>query len=302
MKIYPYNYNFHSKFIDIHILYTKNYITSYRITYKKKPIYIQTPKLEVIKTIHADHKNGVILCTLPFNTKIYEFNKMIYNLHECCKINNKTKPVFNDQYLYGDLKKINDTALYTIYNSNKIECDIDKILPSYQSLNIIHLNNIWIKRNRLHIHWNIVQMKYYIPIYFKKCIIDDIDEINNQLIEKTQQNTSSQITFESHPIYSKFFKMLKMGIPKMSVQQKCSLENINISCLDYLPTDLVPDTFNTITKPKMITPGDLTNISLKKTIIPKKKKIKHKHMGFIPDIDELLKIKNSLHKITIHYE
>ena len=70
-------------------------------------------------------------------------------------------------------------------------------------------------------------------------------------------------------------------------------------CLNYNNADFVPDELNISILPiQSVSASELLNCTLKKTIHPTKKKYKPKTFGFIPDIEQLLKIRNSLHKIN----
>ena len=48
------------------------------------------------------------------------------------------------------------------------------------------------------------------------------------------------VTLMDHPIYGKYFRMLKVGLPKDAVKSKMKQEGANDSFLDKEPTDLVP--------------------------------------------------------------
>ena len=69
--------------------------------------------------------------------------------------------------------------------------------------------------------------------------------IKNTLhIGTTKPPLSSQQTkgtFGSHPLYAKYFKMLRHGIPEQAVKQKLIMENIPIILLEYSETDVIPD-------------------------------------------------------------
>ena len=295
MITYSCDFSFNTKHINCSLLYTKNYTSVYHVSYKRKPIYIQTPKLEILKIIQNDYMDSIMFQTLPMHSKIISFLNTIENLYNICKPTPKIKPIYNDQYLYGELHRHKTTNLYTVYNSNGELCSLEKIQPRYESIAIIILDSIWVKRNRMGFHWKIVQLKYYIPLYLRKCIIDN-DDTDKPAINITH----SQNTFVNHPKYSKFFKMLKMGIPKPSIIQKCNLENVNPICLNYNSSDIVPTELDIQILPtQSFSASDLLKCTLKKTIIsPNKKKYKPKTFGFIPDIEQLLKIRNSLHKIN----
>ena len=51
---------------------------------------------------------------------------------------------------------------------------------------------------------------------------------------------TESVTFNDHPQYGKFFKMLKVGLPKDAVKAKMTNEGLNPDYLDMNPTDAVP--------------------------------------------------------------
>jgi len=48
-----------------------------------------------------------------------------------------------------------------------------------------------------------------------------------------------KIAAQDHPVYSKYFKMLKVGLPKEAVKAKMKLEGADPSVLDMNPTDMI---------------------------------------------------------------
>jgi hypothetical protein len=74
-------------------------------------------------------------------------------------------------------------------------------------------------------------------------MMNEIDNIDAHYIlnrDPDEIETIKLVMTEEHDYYSRFFKMIKMGIPKVAVQQKMILEGIDINYLDK-GKDLIPN-------------------------------------------------------------
>ena len=71
-----------------------------------------------------------------------------------------------------------------------------------------------------------------------------LDKAPNELVPlkaKVAATTDvKMVTCDEHPIYAKYFKMLKVGLPKESVKAKMKLEGVDSTVLDRNPKDLIP--------------------------------------------------------------
>mmetsp|Transcript_3581 Transcript_3581/g.5570 ORF Transcript_3581/g.5570 Transcript_3581/m.5570 type:complete len:1660 (+) Transcript_3581:100-5079(+) len=56
----------------------------------------------------------------------------------------------------------------------------------------------------------------------------------------TEEKDVEMVALQDHPVYSKYFRMMKVGLPVEAVRAKMKLENIDDSVLDKSPTDMVP--------------------------------------------------------------
>jgi hypothetical protein len=68
-------------------------------------------------------------------------------------------------------------------------------------------------------------------------IIKIKNELGDDFINIMDNNSNEYIDIQKikmcdHPYYSKFFKMQKMGVPRMAIEQKLNIENVNINILD----------------------------------------------------------------------
>jgi hypothetical protein len=68
-----------------------------------------------------------------------------------------------------------------------------------------------------------------------------IEKDPNELIPLEEQKADiPKVPASEHPSYSKFFKMLKVGIPLEVVKAKMKLENLDISVIEKDPQELIP--------------------------------------------------------------
>ena len=117
-----------------------------------------------------------------------------------------------------------DTRPYLdVYDQNKHKQSVNYIEPFSTGYHIIYLDNIWISLNNksMGLQWYIIQCKIYKNIIkLDECLIKDDDydkpflqpETHCNCCSKKQQQSSS-IPPEEHPIYGRFIKMKRMGIP-----------------------------------------------------------------------------------------
>jgi hypothetical protein len=57
--------------------------------------------------------------------------------------------------------------------------------------------------------------------------------------EEPGRASPHKVPVSQHPVYSKYFKMLKMGVPRSGVEQKLQTDGLDISIIDLDPTTLV---------------------------------------------------------------
>jgi hypothetical protein len=73
---------------------------------------------------------------------------------------------------------------------------------------------------------------------------DILDKDPSDLIpldeEKKAEEDVKKVPISEHPIYSKFFKMLKVGLPAHVIKNKMQLEGVDPSMIDRDPNELIP--------------------------------------------------------------
>ena len=172
-------------------------------------IHILSPYLNnnLIYTTPIKH-NFIKLIFDPFIGPIYDFYKLIENFETNIKTHiNQIMPHYNfisiiksDQtdifdddkddnennnindnlnisyiHLKLNLNETRDGKITKIYDSNSIECEINKLKNGWKYKCLIHFNYIWFdsEKKRCGLSLDISQIKIYQPSYLSKCLIDN---------------------------------------------------------------------------------------------------------------------------------
>ena len=225
-----------------------------------------------------------------------------YKYSNCIKKNKKNP---NCPFLKTKIHCVEDKIFLKVFNSDKTLSKKQEIKPGKNIRFILHLDSIWVYKKSFGINWYIVQAEVKLPNIFHSYVFDN--------------STSSEI-ISNHPQYSKFFKMVNMGVPKEAVKLKMNLEGFNgetifldpntlssivlkknkemLSGAPPLPPPPPPGGLPNLTGPKKINVSDLTAVKLKKvdknTIVKKKEEYRDLR---IPTQDQLLEKLKSLKKI-----
>ena len=120
-------------------------------------------------------------------------------------------------YIHANLQK----DYVNIYNQyNEIENE-DYIMAESQCYSLIRLKNIWINDEKYGLNWEILQLKIYPPIYkLNQCFIED------PILQK-----GINLQYKNHPIYSKYFKMKRVGVPIQSIQLDMLKEDLDATVI-----------------------------------------------------------------------
>lgn len=62
----------------------------------------------------------------------------------------------------------------------------------------------------------------------------------NELIPLQDEDEGPKVPVSEHPVYSKFFKMLKVGLPMHMIKAKMEAEGVNASMIEKDPNELIP--------------------------------------------------------------
>lgn len=85
---------------------------------------------------------------------------------------------------------------------------------------ILHIPYVWKTNNIYGVKWVISQIKVYTDMIYKPIEYSFIDS-----------DTDNELDYEKDPKYQKYFKMLKIGLPKEAVIHKMILDNVDPSIL-----------------------------------------------------------------------
>jgi hypothetical protein len=134
----------------------------------------------------------------------------------------------------------------TIYDNDLSLISIDKVNGNFYAYFIIELTGFYYKQKTKEIKliWSLVQFKLdKVKNKIQECLFLDEEELEQEKLKtlkdkdkdfKIENLKEKKINFiKNHVLLEKFFKMLSIGIPKMAVQHKMSLSNIDIRFLDF---------------------------------------------------------------------
>ena len=234
----------------------------YELFYEKtgSPLYIQLSKGYLSKPINDNTK----YIWLSYFTNSIEKNKtfnylnMLKNtIEKKCNISLET--FFYDNGICIPCQNIKGKLQLEIYirqNERVWEGTLNEFPEKSFIIPIIYIENIVIKNNKWWINTRLVQICVF-PLYqkFGKCIIemDEYNKISNSLLENKleidkivkDENVNNEsgiknyvdIKWTEHPIYGKYIKMCKMGVPKQAVGHKMIAELNDISSISILDKD-----------------------------------------------------------------
>ena len=101
---------------------------------------------------------------------------------------------------------------------------------------------IWLNGNKYGVFWEVLQVKIYPKTILNRYMfLDDVSDSSVFGESTTDFVSSSSLesfkaipnnNYKSHPIYFKYFDMLKKGVPKGAVKNKMLMDNIDPNILD----------------------------------------------------------------------
>lgn len=293
-------------FIKKPIKYGKNIIKfpiKYKDNRKLNDLILQSSKLYLPFQISSFNNYFIIdysFCNVDFDEEQHQFlillneiNVKIKKLIKTKKINCyfKNKKMVNSlksKFMYPNIlrtKILNkDQKYFEVYDQNKKMTNFDELKNSTYCKSILLLSDLWISINKKSygLSWITLQIKLEVPLYLKGYSFIDESQIDNSEYSEIQNNE----------VYQKYFKMIKMGIPKPAVRQKMVMNGDDPNILDLDSNSALPDKFLKKKKP-LVVKNLLANVQLKKTVIKKKIKSK-KRLGNAPSLEEILNSKKKL--------
>ncbi len=266
----------------------------FNIKYDNSLLFIQTPMASIYNEPNC--YKGIFKLGICFQS--YKKNPVACNFVEkLMKIDNHFKSIakklftresdkmsrwssfirFNENetnaYIDLTLQKKYKEPILSVYDHNKMSRGIDYITKYSDSINIIHLKNIWQKDNVMGVNWCIIQTKIFKPIIeLDECIIEDEYEnmpmkhyhktvINSIIVNNTLKKKSPD---ESHPKLGKYVKMKRLGVPQNIIELGLLRDNISPAVFNkYLDTGECSDTDKVSHNNIIIKKDMLTSIKLK---------------------------------------
>jgi hypothetical protein len=155
-------------------------------------------------------------------------------------MDNKIHPFYHENGIGSFTQHYNNKIILDIYiNQDNVLDKLDEFPDKCYCYPLIWFSGLKKKGDRWYIVSKLIQLMIF-PIYlkFNKCLIDTFEE--KKMIEKTIED-DDKITYLTHPLYGKYFKMINMGIPKMAViiKIKNELGNDFISIMDNNPNEYI---------------------------------------------------------------
>ena len=308
--------------LDINHYYSENYKTI-KIKYDKENFYIQTPY--IVNRYSPSSFDSKITLDIPLDFSNITENsiddisilyKLFIRIHKTIK--SRVVKLLGEGFKYSNgIKKnrknpkcpflktkihsVEEKIFLKVFKSDKTLSQQQEIKPGKEIRFILHLESIWVYKNKFGINWYIVQAEVKLPHIFHSFAFD---------------NSVSQDIISKHPDYEKFFKMINMGVPKEAVKMKMNLEGFDGEIIYMEPTTLsktalkknnemmtgappppppLPNNLSVGSSLK-INPLDLKNVKLKKTIVKEREKIKIVRDNRIPTQEQLLEQLKKLKK------
>lgn len=248
-----------------------NIIIPIKINEKDKkhiPLILKTPKMYMPFKPHISNQQGGYIRLAFDNIKIDNNLKDFYNFINSIesyledKLNksgmivlnnnsnkNKSKITFKKTIQktegYADYFNLNfNINDITIYDNDLSLTSIDNVSGNFYAYFIIELTGFYYKQKTKEIKliWSLIQFKLdKVKNKIQECLFLDEEELEKETLKTLKdiqiQNLKEEekkVNFiKNHILLEKFFKMLSIGIPKIAIQHKMSLSNIDIRFLDY---------------------------------------------------------------------
>ena len=251
-----------------------------------------------------------------------KINKLKKKIKYKKKIMYKKSYITKEKYIYYNffLQQSNKKIKCNIYDDKKNLKNIDYLDYGCDAYSIIWLKNIWLKNDKVGLNYTIVQLKVYKPIIqINECLIIEDDDIfkhhsgNDRNDRNDHNDHTASVSID--PMYEKYFKMKKMGVPIRAIKIKMQLEGYDPVLLNrgsketynYVSNETSSKTSSKTSKKSL-----LSHVDLLKGIRNKKlKKIKNKtnkkdllqkigirkNQNGIPTLEEILQTRKLLKKI-----
>lgn len=303
-----------------------NYYIVHHLYYQTRQLLFQTPKINLAfnPSPSSKLKSHLITFSIPSYPTLepanigYKLVELIHSIDDLATnyikkkklIGYSMKPSINyhNNIPYWYLKLPNGNT--NIFDNEKNKQPIEKLIKNSYILAIVYPLLIYInhKEKTYGISWEIEQLKYYLPIsHISECLIDEtLYQPKPIVIEPVVIDNSIEKKIkemEEHPKLGKYFKMLRLGIPIVAVEQKMrmsgdnpdDLKSFDISILKKKPKSLIEEPTPTPILPTIKLPSPL---ELKQQLEKIKEKPVEKPVFKMPSAMELSGMLNKLKKVN----
>lgn len=156
-----------------------------------------------------------------------------YNYISSFKESDFFQPTLKLNYnLNNNIQVFNDD---NINITEKIISEPSLIKPKLFAKFIIQASNIWFNNGKYGIIWNISQIKLYNNLIYTPQSFSFIDDNDN--------DNDNELKITNKEKYTKYFDMLKKGVPLFAIKQKLIIDKLNPNIIDN-PTDFVINNSN----------------------------------------------------------
>jgi len=248
-----------------------NYYTiplKYKIGEEKADIIIQSPNMPIMNDIiEYETANGKKKYFIDFslkdekvNSDIISFKKFIKKIDKFTKSKiplwkKKTKKLpqnfsssykidKNNQNFYRfRLNSMNNDIDITLFDENKQKMNKVNILPDIYASCIVCLEALWLYNDSYGYILNVFQIKLVLKRVLTSYAFRDEDKneyINRENIfnDKSIDYNKGNNLLKDSIKYSKYFKMLKLKIPKASIKQKMTMDGLDPEIIDKDPNEI----------------------------------------------------------------
>lgn len=234
----------------------------YELFYEKygQPVFIQLSKGYLSKKIDDNTKYiwlGYFSNTLEKNKTFQYLTKIKNSIENNCSITLETFFYDNGICIPCQNNKGNlQLEIYIRQNNTLWEGELIEFPEKSYIIPVIYIENIVHRDNKWRINLKLIQICVF-PLYqkFGRCVIEldnveNVENIDKFKIRQKMNNSYDEnnalnddtcnyvcIKLCEHPLYSKYFKMCKMGIPKAAVIQKIQSELVHVDASLLLSRD-----------------------------------------------------------------
>lgn len=126
-----------------------------------------------------------------------------------------------------DRMRVNCYDNILTFNDKKENISIDYLKSKSYIKLLLSPSKIWINKDKYGVYWEVLQIKMY-----PKTVLNKYSFIDSDYKKYSDNDNTSQSTVSVHPIYNKYFDMIKKGVPKQAVKNKMLLDNLDPSIID----------------------------------------------------------------------